>query len=227
MSLRRSGFARCDKPSTTARLTIKAKTCKAKGCTERFIPRSMTHLGCSIPCAQEIVRAKREQAETKARQESRARDRKAREEMKGKPELTAEAQHWFNRARRLQELAKGSACISCSRTQEAVTMLDPWKPGGLWDCGHYMGVGAAPQHRFDPLNAWLQCKSCNAGSGKFARKAATVHLSYRVNLVALIGLEQVERLETDHELKHHTRDDLRAIRDKYRAMAHALEKRPA
>jgi hypothetical protein len=51
--------------------------------------------------------------------------------------------------------------------------------GGQWDCGHFMGVGARPELRFEEKNAYRQCKACNGGSGRFAAKNATVHARYR------------------------------------------------
>lgn len=85
-----------------------------------------------------------------------------------------------------------------------------------------MSKGARPELALEPLNIWLQCKSCNAGSSKYARKGYTVNTSFRLNLIDRIGLEQVEWLEGPHEPKHYDIDDLKAIKAKYTALAREL-----
>lgn len=154
----------------------------------------------------------------------RKKDRERKEKLKSRGDFVKEAQTEVNRFRRLEELSKGRGCISCGRSQEEVQGIDGWKLGGAWDAGHFVGVGANASLRFEPSNIWLQCKSCNAGSGKYARKAATVAKAYRENLIAQEGLELVEWLEGPHEPKHYTKEDLINIRDAYRAKTRELKK---
>jgi len=85
-----------------------------------------------------------------------------------------------------------------------------------------MSKGARPELALEPLNIWLQCKSCNAGSSKYARKGYTVNASFRVNLIDRIGLHQVEWLEGPHEPKHYDIEDLKAIKAKYTALTREL-----
>lgn len=71
-----------------------------------------------------------------------------------------------------------------------------------------------------PDNCHKQCAPCNT------------HLSgnlvlYRVNLINKIGLDRVEWLEGPHEPLKLTVTDIKAIRDKYRALAKQLEKETA
>lgn len=99
----------------------------------------------------------------------------------------------------------------------------PTLPDRIIDAGHFISVGANYTLRFEPKNIWLQCKSCNGGSGKYARKAATVAKAYRINLIHQEGIELVNWLEGPHEPAKWSIDDLRAMRDKFRAMRRELK----
>lgn len=180
---------------------------------------------CSAECG--AVLAVRKLAQKKANEKTAERkaDAVRREKVKTRGEWLKEAKIAIQRFRRLDELSMGSGCMSCKRTQEEVNSTDGWKPGGAWDGGHFVSKGARPELALEPLNIWLQCKSCNAGSGKYARKGYTVNASFRANLIERIGLEQVEWLEGPYEPKHYTIDDLKAIKAKYTALARELKNR--
>lgn len=150
--------------------------------------------------------AKVERAETRRRKESR----------KSRADILAEAKVAIQRFRRLEELAKGRGCMSCQRTREEVESGN-WRPGGYWDGGHFKGKGAFPELALEPLNIWLQCKSCNAGAGKYARKGYTVNAAFEANLIEQEGADLVAWLNGPHEPKHYDMDQLIAIRDTYKA----------
>jgi hypothetical protein len=126
--------------------------------------------------------------------------------------------------RRTYELSIGSGCISCGESQESILAAQGWKTGGAFDAGHFLGKGARPELRLVPTNIWLQCKSCNAGSSKYARKGQTVSQGFRTGLIARIGLAEVEALEADHEPRKHTVEELKAITAEYRAKTRELKK---
>jgi hypothetical protein len=126
--------------------------------------------------------------------------------------------------RRMYELSIGSGCISCGESQESILSAQGWKTGGAFDAGHFLGKGARPELRLVPNNIWLQCKSCNAGSSKYARKGQTVSQGFRTGLIARIGLAEVEALEADHEPRKHTVHELKAITAEYRAKTRELKK---
>lgn len=126
--------------------------------------------------------------------------------------------------RRTYELSIGSGCISCGESQESILAAQGWKTGGAFDAGHFLGKGARPELRLVPTNIWLQCKSCNAGSSKFARKGETVSQGFRTGLIARIGLEAVEALESDHAPRKETIEQLKAITAEYRAKTRELKK---
>ena len=142
-------------------------------------------------------------------------------DMKPRSKWLSECKVAVQKFRRLEELSKGRGCISCKRTREEVEAGE-WRPGGYWDGGHFKSKGAHSELSLEPLNIWLQCKSCNAGSGKYARKGYTVNASFEANLIEMEGAELVDWLNGPHELKHYTTDQLIAIKSKYTALANQL-----
>lgn len=195
----------------TAVRTFKPKTCaKGKGgCGERFTPQREMQTACGVPCAIAMSRhttakaAKTEAADDKRRTRARL------EELKGLPELLAEAQREFNRFIRLRDALR--PCICCGHP------LGDQRFGGAYDAGHYRSVGSAPHLRFDERNAHAQRKVCN-------NHKAGNHVAYRAGLIERIGLAAVEALEADQTLRRYTRDQVREIRGTYRARANALQK---
>ena len=178
----------------------KAKTCEV--CERVFVPDRMGQLVCRPACAMARVRQakKAERASIKARKEA----------IKTIPDLIKEAQREFNayiRARDADQL-----CICCGNP------LGTGEVGGAFDCGHYRSTGSASHLRFDERNAHAQRKVCNRwGAGRA--------VDYRIGLVARIGLEAVEALESDNTPHKWTRDELIAIRDTYRAKLKELKGR--
>jgi hypothetical protein len=168
---------------------------------------------CSPSCAKaQVDKAKARQAEAQRIADVRM-TKAQREALKTLPTLLKEAQKEFNRYIRLRDIRAGHGCISCATpyaTSEALT-------GGGWDAGHYRSVGSAPHLRFEPENVHLQCKRCNQHKSGNA-------VDYRIGLAQRIGLRALESLEADQAGRKWTRDDVRAIRDQYRAMARELEK---
>jgi len=204
------------KPKTT-----KPKKCKV--CPSMFTPTRLGQKVCGPMCALTFarsVRAKDEKREAiKERRETKAKLK----DLKPRNYWYAKAKVAIQASRRLEELAKGSGCMSCGRSQKEVVGTDPWKPGGLWDGGHFMSKGARPELALEPLNVWLQCKTCNGGSGKYARKGYTVNNSFEANLRAQMGDELVDWLKGPHELKHLSIEQLQAIEAEHSAIAKELK----
>ncbi|HEY6020653.1 MAG TPA: recombination protein NinG, partial [Candidatus Paceibacterota bacterium] len=147
---------------------------KCRSCGEKFTPTRSTQVACSISCA--ITHARAVNAKRSAREL-----REAKAKLKSRRDWMREAQAVFNRFIRLRDA--GHPCISCGRHHQ-----------GQIHAGHFLSVGARPELRFDEANVHAQCAPCNN------------HLSgnivlYRKGLIAKIGLEEVERLEGDHEPK--------------------------
>lgn len=198
--MRRSGFNRKPKPK------------KCRWCREPFTPVNPTQVCCKpFPCASEYAKHKEAKNRDKSDRERKREDRKRLEEMKTKPQLTKEAQQAFNRYIRLRD--HNQPCISCGAPADSTEALR----GGYFDCGHYRSTGSMPTLRFEPLNSHKQCKQCN-------RNLSGNVVEYRLRLIDRIGIKNLEWLEGAHPTKNYTRDDLRAIRDKYRKLANELQK---
>ncbi len=192
----------------------KAKKCAQ--CGETFTPVKYLQKVCGPLCAIAYQRdARNRQAE---------RERKDKLKVRKKALLTRgdylkKAQTAFNAF--IRERDEGKPCPSCGHYSPPMIF------GGQWDCGHFLGVGARPELRFEEKNAYRQCKACNGGSGRFAAKNATVHASYRETLIEWYGLSLVEWLEGPHEPKHYTKEDLENIAAKYRRKTRELKKQKA
>jgi hypothetical protein len=169
---------------------IKPKcTSKCKVCRAEFIKRSMTHRTCKIECALALVATEKKRKEAKV-------DKVRKEALKSLSDLKREAQTVFNAF--IRERDKNLPCISCGRST-----------GGKINAGHYLSVGSHPQLRYHEQNCWLQCEYCN--TYKSGNQAA-----YRIELVKRIGLPFVEALESDHEIKKWTREELVELKLIYR-----------
>ena len=175
---------------------VKTKRCKA--CKQPFPPSRPMQAVCSPLCAAILAAANRERMQRKE-----TRERK--EKLKRRADWIREAQQAVNAW--VRERDKGLPCISCGRHHH-----------GQYHAGHYLSTGARANLRFDPTNIHKQCQPCNTHlSGNL--------LNYRIGLIAKIGLEAVEKLEGDHATKKWPIDELREIRDTYRADLKRLKAR--
>lgn len=148
---------------------------------------------------QAVMQAKVERAETRRRKEA----------SKTIPQLLKEAQIEFNAYIRLRDAGQNCICCGLPLAVDSV--------GGAYDCGHYRSVGSASHLRFNEDNAHAQRKQCNRwGAGRA--------VDYRIGLIARIGLERVEALESSNEVHRWTKDEVRGIRDHYRAKAKELKR---
>jgi hypothetical protein len=157
---------------------------------------------CSVSCAIIHSEALKQNKNSSEARKSRKETKQKLDKLKGVRELTKETQPIFNLYIRMRDADK--PCISCGRYFDT------------WDCGHFLGVGARPDLRFDEMNAHKQCKSCNSGSGNHARKRYTVAQDYRIKLIERIGLAEVERLEGPYEPKRYREDELNQLKIVYR-----------
>ena len=125
----------------------------------------------------------------------------------------------FNPYIRLRDI--NEPCISCGRYDHEI---DEKLTGGKWDAGHYLSRGASLELRFNPLNCHKQCKSCNAGSGKFSKKSRTVGEDYTINLILKIGQNQVDWLNGPHSSKKYTIENLKTIQKWFKRKTNVLIK---
>jgi hypothetical protein len=202
----------------------KPKKCKNPACGISFPPQRLGQAVCSPKCGLAIKDVNANKAR-KALADVGRKDIEVRKEaLKTRADHMKDAEKAVRDYRRTYELSIGSGCISCGESQESILHAQGWKTGGAFDAGHFLGKGARPELRLVPSNIWLQCKSCNAGSSKFARKGETVSQGFRTGLIARIGLEAVEALEADHTPRKEAVEQLKAITAEYRAKTKELKK---
>jgi hypothetical protein len=181
------------------------RRCRAPRCRNVAMP---YRLHCSPDCGAVLglaaiakakrIEAKADRADTKAKREA----------IKTIPQLLKETQFEFNAWVRARDASKPCICCGGALSSDQV--------GGGYDCGHYRSVGSAPHLRFHPDNAHGQRKVCNRwGAGRA--------VDYRRGLIDRIGLSAVEALESDQTLRKYTRDELRGLRDHYRAKVKTLK----
>jgi len=177
---------------------LQPKACRC--CGHKFTPARPLQAVCGLLCA------KRELREGKAAERARTKARK--EKLITIPQRIKAAQKEFNAYIRFRDA--GRPCICCGLP------LGEGDVGGAYDCGHYRSTGSASHLRFDERNAHAQRKVCNRyGSGRA--------VDYRVGLIARIGLQEVEALETDNTVRKWTHADLIEIAARFKAKRKALE----
>lgn len=183
----------------------KPKTCPI--CSTEYIPRSSLQKVChNYKCA--IAFNKQRDAEI-AEREQRKRDKEARAKWRERKAEVKPLKHWEDLTQRvvndyIRERDRDLPCISCG-TWTTVQ----------WEAGHFRSRGKASHLRYQEDNIHAQCHHCN------------VHLSgnqqqYRINLIAKIGAERVEALENNNTPHRYTREELGAIRKRYRALLREL-----
>ena len=182
----------------------KPKKCRVTACGASFVPLRLGQAVCSPACA--LIDGPRHAPKArKALADIERKDIKVRKEkLKSRADHLKDTQQAFN----AWILARDAAlpCVSCGRHHE-----------GQYHAGHYRTVGANPELRFEPLNAWKQCAPCNNHlSGNL--------INYRISLLQRIGEEKVAWLEGPHEAKRYTVDELKAMTADYRAKTRDLKK---
>jgi hypothetical protein len=176
-------------------------------CGNSFLPLRAMQQVCGPLCAARKVKQDRAAAKVALKARKAA--------LKRTSDYKAEAQKSFNDFIRARDAHL--PCVSCG-------VIDPpMKPGGQWDAGHFLGRGAYPELAFNEDNCWRQCKSCNAGSGKFSHKARTVAEKYEAELLNRIGPERLAALKGPHPPNQYRKADYEAIRETYRLKRKELE----
>lgn len=179
----------------------KPKKCRI--CPEKFIPRNSRQTVCSPKCAIQLANQMSERKQKRLEKEQRTAWKKRKADVKP-------LSHWMNMTQRAFNdyirARDGNICISCGSTT-AVS----------YHAGHYRTTAAASQLRFNEDNVHSQCAACNVHhSGAIG--------PYRINLITKIGLQRVLALESNNEPHRYTREELDAIRARYRALLRELNK---
>ncbi|NNA69480.1 MULTISPECIES: recombination protein NinG [Pseudomonas] len=197
---------------TIERKKPKPKKCRNPACRASFVPQRLGQAVCSPKCALAIVEVQKAK-EKKSLAQAGRRDIKVRKEaLKTRGDHMREAQQAFNEYIRTRDQAAGHLCISSGKP------LD-WT-GNAVDAGHYRSVGSAPHLRFDERNCHAQSKQDN----RFLSGNA---VDYRIGLIARIGQEAVDSLESDQSVRKYTVDEIKAIKADYRAKTRELKRAAA
>lgn len=159
---------------------------------------------CSIECEAELGIRLLEKKKRSEAKNIRSIDKERREKLKSRSDWLKETQIVFNAFIRKRD--EGKPCISCCRST-----------GSKINAGHFLSVGSHPHLRFNENNVHLQCEYCN--THKSGNQAA-----YRIELIKKIGLEEVEKLESDNTVQKWTIDEIKEIKQKYRDKLKALNK---
>jgi len=154
---------------------------------------------CSVDCAVEISRDKQERARRKDLRQRRS-------ALKTRSELAKEAQQAFNLYIRTRDFEL--PCISCKRPNDGQHQRH---------ASHYRSVGAASQLRYCTANVHASCQTCN-------RHLSGNILEYRINLIEKIGLEKVEEMENNNEVRKYDPEYLRRLKTIFARRARHLKK---
>lgn len=159
--------------------------------------------------------AKRIKAQHEAEKEGRQRRQAKRESFKTKSQWDKEAQSAFNRYIRIRD--EGKPCVSCGRP---LVGKSNYLTGSAIDASHYRSRGAASHLKFNVFNVHSACTRCN-------RQLSGNAVEFRIRLIDRIGLERVERLESDNEPRRFDIQYLQRIKSIFTRRARQLEKRRA
>lgn len=195
--------------------TPKPKTCPI--CSTEYLPRSSLQKVChNYKCA--IAFNKQRDAEIAAReQRKREREqssdlRRRREALKTRAEWEREAQAAFNRYIRMRDMYQ--ECISHPGN---LISNSNYITGSAVDASHYRSRGAASHLRFNVFNVHAACTRCN-------RQLSGNAVEYRIRLIERIGLERVERLESDAGPRKFDIDYLKRVKSIFSRRARHYEK---
>lgn len=187
----------------------KPKKCRVATCRASFVPQRLGQAVCSPKCALATVEVQKAKEKKSLAQADRREIKVRKEALKTRGDHIREAQQAFNEYIRTRDQAAGHFCISSGKP------LD-WS-GNAVDAGHYRSVGSAPHLRFDERNCHAQSKQDN----RFLSGNA---VDYRIGLIARIGQEAVDALESDQSVRKYTVDEIKAIKAEYRAKTKELKK---
>ena len=190
-----------------------SKQKKCKVCRKAYTPAKPMQTVCGLQCALSIAPSARAKAVKVAQVKDRRETKAKLQKLKTRGDWIREAQTAFNAYIRARDA--GKPCICCGKAGSATDQI-----GGTWDAGHYRSRGSAPHLRFDERNVHAQLKQCNRyDSGNV--------VGYRAGLIARIGLDAVEGLESDQTPRRHTIPELQVIKADYahktKALKHAHE----
>jgi hypothetical protein len=207
----RTAFKPANEPKSTK--GPRSKKCANRACRGPYVPDATRPYvkWCSPDCGAVVALAmiaKRRAAKEKA---ERADIKRRKQAIKTIPQLKADLQEVFNLCMRLEDEKAGRGCICCGKFPTALALS---QPGGAWDCCHFRSRGSADHLRYNEDNAWRGLKDCNTWG----------HKDYRGGLIALIGIQRVEALESNNTTIKWDRDWLISQKAHYAVRVLQLKK---
>lgn len=193
------------------RTSPKSRRCSWKPCGAEFTPRG-TQSTCSGKCWAAKQNAKEERARARMEKAERVATRKALEKFKRRRDYEADCQRACNRYIRARDF--GKLCICCDQPME------PDKPGGSADAGHWLSVGSAANLRFHTLNIHAQRKSCN-------RPGGTTRAKFDAGMIRRVGLVACDMLRADQKPRKYSIEQLQRLTRIFNKKARRQEKRNA
>lgn len=187
--------------------SLKPKRCPC--CKHTFTPLRSMQKVCGPLCAAAWAKKLADQKAARAKRDERKSLRDRMEKAKTRGEHLKDAQAAFNAY--VRERDYGKPCISCGIPARKAF-------GGAVDCGHYRSTGSAAHHRFNLKNCAAQCVKCNRFLGSNA-------VEMRKGLIAKIGLEAVEALESDQAARKFDIAYLERIKRIFRKKTRRAKKR--
>lgn len=172
---------------------------KCKVCKTKFEPRNSLQVACSMKCALEA-------AKTKRQQEFKAETRRRKQALKSRADWLKEAQAEFNRYIRIRD--KGKPCVSCGKPDNGTHQRH---------ASHFRSVGAASHLRFNVFNVHASCAQCNA------IKSGNI-VEYVVELPNRIGKNRTDWLMTANFEKRYSIDYAKRVKSIFRRKANLYRK---
>jgi len=189
---------------------LKQKKCR--NCGNHFVPNRPLETWCSFDCGVAIAQSKLAKKKAQESTRKRVEHREAKERLKTRKDWMREAQVAFNSFIRARD--KDLPCISSGIGNTHYVSGVPKQTS--WDAGHYRSVGSCPELRFCELNVHKQSVHDNQHlHGNL--------IEFRKGLIERIGLEKVEWLEGHHPAKHYSVEELKTIKQTYKAKLAALK----
>lgn len=177
---------------------------KCRVCKAEYVKFNSTQVVCSVGCAVEYGRKQEAKKAKEKRKRFNAETRSMKEKVKTRTQWLSEAQKELNRYIRVRDSNK--PCISCQRYHQ-----------GKYDAGHYRTVKAASHLRFNLLNIHAQCVPCN-------RHLSANLVEYRINLVKKIGVDRVEAIESNNDVRKFDVEYAKRVKDIFRRRSRLYEK---
>jgi len=179
---------------------MKPPVCKI--CKEPFKKYRTGQQVCGFDCALKLSKQKRDRETRKLASLERQERKEAINKLRTMGWYVSEAQKAVNAFIRLRD--EGKPCISCGKHKMG------------YDAGHYLARSTHPELRFNEDNIHAQCYYCN----NYNKNS---HHAYRENLIERIGIERVLALESTHPPVKWSIDELKAMKDLYKAKLKELK----